>query len=179
MADPVSPLAIAAKSAGVSIKEIAALLDIGLPWAWDLWTDKEDDEIHTLTLGKLQALATRLQVQVTALVYEFPDRRRRRASFDKLGLDASIFCDSQKLSVTEFSDLVGWEMQAFFDRTESAWDDWNLECLKDVCGMLGLNWPDYFLGPDNKSADSQMGEEDMADWANQQFESNAAAENAA
>ena len=84
MSDPVSPLAIAANSSGVSIEEIAALLDINLPWAWDLWTDKEDDEIYTLTLGKLQSLVTRLHVEVTALVYESPGPARRRASLDEL-----------------------------------------------------------------------------------------------
>ncbi len=165
MSDPVSPLAIAANSSGVSIEEIAALLDINLPWAWDLWTDKEDDEIYTLTLGKLQSLVPRLHVEVTALVYESPGPARRRASLDELAMDARVFCDTSKLSMDEFSDLVGWEMQVFFDRTDSAWEDWNLEWLKDVCGVLGLHWPDYFPNCDFKLSDSVMESVEAADLA--------------
>ncbi len=165
MSDPVSPLAIAAKSAGVSIEDVAALLDISLPWAWDLWTDKEDDEIHTLTMGKLQSLAAQLHVAVTALVYDSPGPAQRRASLDELAMDARVFCDARKLSMDEFSDLVGWEMQVFFDRTDSAWEDWNLEWLKDVCTVLGLHWPDYFPNPDFKLAVSVMESAEAADLA--------------
>ena len=55
------------------------------------------------------------------------DRLRQRLSQEGITADA-------------FSDRVGWDITAALSDPESAWHDWNIDCLRDVSTELGVEW---------------------------------------
>jgi transcriptional regulator with XRE-family HTH domain len=44
-----------------------------------------------------------------------------------------------KLTVNEFENAIGWEIDSMLANPHSALD-WNLDCLRDVCKTLGIPW---------------------------------------
>jgi len=43
------------------------------------------------------------------------------------------------LTVNEFEDAIGWEVDSILANPHSALD-WNLDCLRDICRTLGIRW---------------------------------------
>jgi hypothetical protein len=42
------------------------------------------------------------------------------------------------ISVEAFSDRVGWDITAALNDPDSAWREWNIDCLHDVCAEMGI-----------------------------------------
>ena len=137
-----SPVAAAAEAAGVPAPELAALLGISEPAAWDLLIHA-DELSMCLSLRQLLRLPARLRVGAWSLLPEPPAPRREHRSLAQLAVEVSAYCATRQLSIEQFGDLAGWDVQHFIATPDSALDDWCLDSLSDICHRLGLHWPDY------------------------------------
>src|SRR3569832_36080 len=47
---------------------------------------------------------------------------------------------TKAISQESFETQAGYYLSAALANPQSIWKDWNLDCLRNVCGALGLNW---------------------------------------
>jgi hypothetical protein len=50
------------------------------------------------------------------------------------------YCAKNKISVNQFEDVVGWRVESCFSNPNTALEEWTLDCLKDICQELQINW---------------------------------------
>jgi hypothetical protein len=55
-------------------------------------------------------------------------------------------CAQKKITTAEFENAVGWLVESALDHPRNALREWNIDCLKDVCDELGLNWLSVISG---------------------------------
>ena len=67
-----------------------------------------------------------------------------KASMDLVGLAEALrhHLVKQELSIQEFEKRAGWDLTKFVENPETAWQEWNFDCLCDVCRELGISWID-------------------------------------
>jgi hypothetical protein len=59
----------------------------------------------------------------------------------------SGFCAERGITVDQWGDTVGWDVQDALASPETILDQWNLDCLREVCEALGVHWPNYLPPP--------------------------------
>lgn len=145
-ADP-SRVAAAAGGAGISAHEIATLLAVSEPAAWDILTQPHEVS-QCLSLRELLLLSARLGVPALSLLADPPAVAREHRSFAQLAAKIRAYCAGHHLSVEQFGGLAGWEVRHFLVAPDSALDEWCLDALADICQILRLHWPEYL--PDER-----------------------------
>jgi len=55
-------------------------------------------------------------------------------------------CAEKKITVAGFEDTVGWLVESCLDDPRNALREWNVDCLKDLCGELGIDWKRVITG---------------------------------
>ena len=138
----ISPVAAAAEAAGTSAPELAQLLSISEPAAWDVLA-YSDELSMCLSLRQLLRLADRLSVSALSLLPDAPLAREHQ-SLTELASEVRAYCTTHHLSTEQFGDTAGWNVQQFLVAPDSALDNWCLDALIDVCHTSGLHWPNYF-----------------------------------
>lgn len=136
-------VAAAADAAGASASEIATLLDISEPAAWDVLT-QPDELSMCLSLRQLLRLSARLGVSTLSLLPKPAVEAREHRSFVQLAAEIRAYCAAHHLGAEQFSERAGWDVQQFLVAPDSALDDWCLAAFADICHTLGLHWPGYF-----------------------------------
>jgi hypothetical protein len=51
----------------------------------------------------------------------------------------SMYLSQHHMSQAVFEDKAGWNLDGFITNPNAAWD-WNVDCLRDLCGQLGVDW---------------------------------------
>ena len=49
-------------------------------------------------------------------------------------------CVEKKISIGKFEDLVGWRVESCLTNPTKALNEWNIDCLIDVCKELNIDW---------------------------------------
>jgi hypothetical protein len=49
--------------------------------------------------------------------------------------------EARSISAEEFGNRAGWGVDDILANAPAGWE-WNVDCLKDVCGMIRVNWLD-------------------------------------
>ena len=137
-----TPVAAAAEAAGASASELATLLDISEPAAWDVLTQPNELSM-CLSLRQLLRLSARLGVSTLSLLPEPAVAAREHRSFVQLAAEIRDYCAAHHLDIEQFGERAGWDVQQFLTAPDSALDDWCLDVLTDICHTVGLHWPDY------------------------------------
>ena len=137
-----NPVAAAADAAGASASELATLLEISEPAAWDILTQPNELSM-CLSLRQLLRLSARLGVSALSLLPEPVVAAREHRSFVQLAAEIRAYCGTHLLSIEQFGERAGWDVQQFLIAPDSALDDWCLDALTDICHTLGLHWPEY------------------------------------
>ena len=60
-------------------------------------------------------------------------------SFAEFSKKVKSHIESHGMTVPEFEDKVGWELESLLNDPEEIWER-NVQFLKDVCVELGINW---------------------------------------
>jgi hypothetical protein len=142
-----TPISIAFERSGLSVAQLSKALGINDSWTHDLLGC--EDEINTLNLRQALRLAELLDVPFLSLLPIQADAKRSSRSFQDLADCIRGFCVESQLTVEQFGDEAGWEIEEFLDSPDTALEDWNIDWLVDVCAVLGLHWPDFL--PDQSS----------------------------
>jgi hypothetical protein len=125
---------------GLDERAMAERLGIGLPAYCDL--ERFDDELATcLSLDQVRRLAQVLRLSIAALIAADADAT---ASGPAMSMTELIDRIRQRLvqeglNVEAFSDRVGWDITAAMTNPDSAWRDWNIDCLRDVCAEMEID----------------------------------------
>jgi hypothetical protein len=120
---------------------MAEQLRISLPAYHDL--ESFDDELATcLSLEQVRSLAEMLRLPVTALIADHPNATASGAAMSMTELIDRIRrrLVQEGISVDAFSDRIGWDVTAALNDPDSAWRDWNIDCLNDVCAEIEIDW---------------------------------------
>jgi hypothetical protein len=49
-------------------------------------------------------------------------------------------CAKNKIPVSQFEDAAGWCVESCLSNSNKALEEWNLDCLKDICQELQISW---------------------------------------
>jgi transcriptional regulator with XRE-family HTH domain len=136
------PIALARERAGLSVPELASAIGINEAWCWDLLVHEEELS-STLSLRQFLNAASALHVSPLSLLPEPVASPTKSRSFDELAKLITNFCAERGITSEQFGELAGWDVRGLLNAPSTALDDWDLECLRDVCAALNLHWPDF------------------------------------
>jgi transcriptional regulator with XRE-family HTH domain len=133
-------LKAARERAGKSPAELAAAMEISRPHYYDL--ESCNDELYmTVSLSELRRLCAELDISPRYLFSGEQTASETSTSFSSLAKIVATYLDDNHMSLASFEDMVGWTLDDFTTTPERAWD-WNVDCLRDVCAALGVQWLD-------------------------------------
>ena len=136
-ADKIRQLRLAA---GRSEKEMAESIGINLPSYYDL--ESYDVEVlDCLSLNELQKMCRVLEIAPVDLLSDEAKNYSglNHLSFTEFTEMVKKHIESRGITIAEFEDRVGWEIEGLLNNPEGIWER-NVQFLKDACGELGVNW---------------------------------------
>lgn len=126
--------------AGLDEGTVAARLDMTFESYRDL-EDYDDEVFNCLSLREVQRLGEILDVPAAALVIAEGSAAPGAAmSPDELVGRLVDHIERRQFTPDSFGDHVGWDILPALEHPASLWDDWNIDCLGDVCDELGVDW---------------------------------------
>jgi transcriptional regulator with XRE-family HTH domain len=126
---------------GMTDTEMASLLGMDIHSYGDL--EMHDDELTTSpSIREVKLLANILGVSTVHLLAEenVKPELLKHISYEDLVTLTKGYITSNCTSQDEFENKVGWYLDGFFSGQDTAWDDYSIDFLMDLCGVLGLNW---------------------------------------
>jgi transcriptional regulator with XRE-family HTH domain len=127
----------ARESAGKSPNQMASIVGVSVPAYYD-WEEAEGDINMTASLGELVKLASTLGVR-TAALFEDDGCNERPIPPERLCARIKAHLDAASMSIAQFEDRVGFVIQPALDDPAKVLE-WNVDCLRFVCGEIGLDW---------------------------------------
>ena len=108
------------------------------PSYYDLETC-QDELTMTISLRELKRLCEALQIPAINLFADRPQSEAERISPKELAGRIEQYVQLHTMSISEFENKVGFEIEECLKRPDGVLD-WNIDCLRAVCGELGLDW---------------------------------------
>jgi transcriptional regulator with XRE-family HTH domain len=121
---------------GKTPEEIARAAGIGAATYYDLEAHP-GDIAAALSLAHLHKLAATVQADIYWLVHGEENAAVERVSTIQLMHRITELAGRSKMTTEEIEEKIGYEIGAALARP-SAVLEWNLDCLKSVCGFLNL-----------------------------------------
>ena len=97
-----------------------------------------DDLYMSMSLSELAALCRAIGIKMTDLFAEGLEVGKQM-TFSELAARVKAHIEENHQSLDEFENSAGWEIAAFLQIPDAAWD-WNIDCLRDVCKACRVNW---------------------------------------
>ncbi len=103
-----------------------------------------DDELtYCYSLNQIVEICKILDIHPRDL---FCDDRMAGFSISDVAQKIKAFCSRKKISVAEFENIVGWEVESCLRNAANALEQWNIDCLIDVTRELGIDWHEVVAG---------------------------------
>lgn len=109
------------------------------PSYYDLET-YEGELTMNISLRALKKLCDVLHIPVRNLFVGEAASMVERVSPEQLTERIAQHLHRYRLSISEFENKVGFRIAECLERPDEVLD-WNIDCLRAVCGELGLDWP--------------------------------------
>jgi transcriptional regulator with XRE-family HTH domain len=125
---------------GLADVELARRIGISLSSYRDL--EARDEETFTvLSLGNLVRLAHELNLAPRTLLFgaDAPEEGEGTITLDEVSRKLRDRQAASGLSVHEFGDTIGWDVEQLLSEPAALWD-FNLVGLRDVCKAVGIDW---------------------------------------
>lgn len=122
--------------AGKSIDEVAWLMGISRA-AYYHWEEEEEGLFELVSLRELLKLSASLGISVVDLFVIGP--HAESVSLDGLAKKINEYLIKENMSVLEFEDLVGWELEGCLSDPD-LFQGFNIVGLIDACEPLGIDW---------------------------------------
>jgi transcriptional regulator with XRE-family HTH domain len=144
---PHDKLRQAREDSGAAYFSVAEAAGVGANTYWDL-EGFDDDLYMTVSLAEIGRIASVLGLSMEEL---FAADRPHITGRKLAGLEPLIQLVLDRVRVTgrplsAFEDEVGWALADAVERPTAAWDQWNVDCFRDVCGALGIDWLSVMQG---------------------------------
>lgn len=132
----------ARERAGLSVAEVAERAGVSDAAVWDL--ESYDDEMVTAcSVADLRRFAGVLSVAPRELLGV--EAHDAPVSAAELASAIREHCRVKGITTEEFGDAVGWDVYNVVDEPKVL-DRFNIECIRDVCGALGIDWQRFVSG---------------------------------
>jgi len=136
----------ARKAAGLTEAEAAALIGVSQAAYCDL--ESYDDEMETcLSLREVRAVGSILGADPVWLLTGRPSPPVHPLPLFDVVASIRAYLAERRLPVSEFEDLTGWGVSEALEKPAAAWD-WNVDGLRDLCDVLGLDYRAVLLAED-------------------------------
>jgi transcriptional regulator with XRE-family HTH domain len=137
MSSPSEILKRAREQSGKVPEEVARLAGIGKNKYYDL--EAYDDEIETNTsIKELRDICVVLNITIHSLFFAAIDPSEQ-ISPEQLIDRLKNHLQQTKTSIEGFEDGVEWSIRSTLDNPSEVWS-WDTDCLRAVCGEIGVNW---------------------------------------
>ena len=122
-------------------QEVANAISMNRPSYWDLET-VEDEIANAVCLRQIVALCNLLKLSPWELFTGFAQANDSEQTMNAQALVQLIpdHLIAKKLTLPEFEDKVGWRVEEVLSNPDLALESWGLDCLRNVCAELGVNW---------------------------------------
>lgn len=131
---------------GWSIDEAATQMELASITNRESYYDLEDHDGELTccySLNEISRICNLLEVPPKNLLC---DKSFPQLKIEELVEKIKEFCDKNKISITQFEDMVGWRVETCLQNPRAALDEWNLDCLKAVSQKLGIDWQSVVCG---------------------------------
>jgi transcriptional regulator with XRE-family HTH domain len=126
--------------AGKTHAEMAVAGGINVAHYYDL-EDHESDLYMTVSLAELRGIANALGTSVGRLLgVSSADAPESPSDFQNLATVLREHLVRENLDRSAFEDKAGWEVGDFLGNPASALTNWNVDCLRDICQQLSVDW---------------------------------------
>ena len=129
-------LKAAREATNLSPQEVAAAVGVSPGFYYDLET--HGDLTSTVSLARLHKICGIVHVQPRTLFSDSPPRDV--VSLTKVFQGIKELCRTEEMTISQFEIDVGWGVQECLDDPDAALDKWNVDCLKDICSKLRIDW---------------------------------------
>jgi len=136
---PNERLRAARERAGIEPHEVAR--ETGLQY-YDM-EDHVDELWMACSLRDIAKVCAHLHVTPRYLFDETPEAMPSniRYAFADVADLIRRYMEAHSISFEQFGNQAGWAVEDVLTDPSNAWE-WNADCLKDVCTILGINWLD-------------------------------------
>jgi hypothetical protein len=76
----------------------------------------------------------------------FCEGKTAATSISEVAARINAHCIEKKISIGEFEDILGWRVESCLTNPAKAIEEWNIDCLVDVCRELNINWRGVISG---------------------------------
>jgi len=136
--------------ASLSVSQVSRCLGISEASYYDL--EHFEDLYDCLSLREVLKLVHCLSVKPHVL---FGDEHIQIITPDELLKAMQDILVIKKMSLSDFEELIGWDMKEFLDCPLKGAMNWNIDCAKDVCDAINLNWRALLYGLSVAELDGQ------------------------
>ena len=137
MSSPSKTLKTAREKSGKLPEEIASLVDLGKDKYYDLESDDDEVEINT-AIGELRDICAVLKIPIQSL-FGASVNPSDRVSPEDLVDRIKNHLQQTKTNIEAFEDRVDFTIRSCLENPSDV-RNWNIECLRAVCGEIGVNW---------------------------------------
>jgi DNA-binding Xre family transcriptional regulator len=122
----------------VTAEEFALRCGMPVKTYYDL--ESSDDLRMAISLSELNRICVGLGVSPSQLLEAGTESVK--PAVDIAGVLQMIrkHCEEYGMTIEEFEDRAGWTIRQHLSSPERAFEEWNMDCLKDVCSMVGIDW---------------------------------------
>jgi transcriptional regulator with XRE-family HTH domain len=129
----------ARESLGLTEADIAGRLGIAPSDYWDVELHNEEAFVAT-SLAALSQIADILSIPLHVLLFGPTTKApASRATFVEIAGRLAALATSEGLSIAEFGERIGWELEPVVASPESL-SGFNIVGLRDVCNAVGVDW---------------------------------------
>ena len=129
------------EGASLSVAQVSQCLGISEASYYDL--EHFDDLYHCLTLKQVMKLVSCLNIKPHVL---FGDAEIRVFTPEELLGAIQSNLVKKAVSLSDFEELIGWDIREFLNCPLAGAKNWNIDCARDVCDAVNLNWRALFYG---------------------------------
>jgi tRNA(Ile)-lysidine synthase TilS/MesJ len=70
----------------------------------------------------------------------FCDKTSPELTIEEVIAKIKEHCAKNKISINQFEDIAGWRVESCLSNPKAALEEWNFDCLKNICRELGIDW---------------------------------------
>jgi len=132
-------LRLARERKGMSQHEAADLMAffLGGRGAYYDIEEHEHDFTYCYSLNEIKRVCKQLDIHTRDL---FCENTSVELSISEVIEIIKRHCVGTKVSISEFEDIAGWELESCLENPPKALDEWNVDCLIDVSRELKIDW---------------------------------------
>ena len=153
MEEPKDRLVAARKRSGKTHQELADMTGVNRDWYYDL-ESYAPELSESLSLLQLRNLCAALDVSPLWLMTGGEVSGAKKLLPSELMASVKSYLGSNNLDLTEFEDKIGYTIASVLEHPDRIFEEWNVDCLKEVCNEIGVDWVDAL--PVNESANARL-----------------------